>query len=185
MSRPSTQWFLAEQNPWRGTAYETNPHPASVPSFAPHLARLPAAVSHATGLEASAAGLPQPTPPYPLVGPRRRLVSPGPLLVQRRLPGRALRDRPRLLRRLVPQAPPARPHLLRLSEGPDTLAPDRLAGPGRRRPPTPGVSLRLLLAVSRLRPHRLRRHPAGLPAAPSWSSAWVKRARTSRPPCCG
>src|SRR5437588_440597 len=62
--------------------------------------------SHAGRLEASPSG-PRPTPPADALGP----ASPAaghhqPDLVLRRIPGRTLRGRPRLLRRLPQQTPP-------------------------------------------------------------------------------
>src|SRR5262245_6331117 len=74
-------------------------------------------LSHTAGLEASAAGH--------AAAPRQTLAAAavavrlaGHDLVRRRLHAGALRDRPRLLRRLTPAAPAPGPNLRRLREGP-------------------------------------------------------------------
>src|SRR5439155_8051132 len=132
---------------------------------APLVLGLPAALPDAAGLEASSRRLGG-LRCDPLDGPTTAVRAAPHDLVRRRLARRALRDRPGLLRRIVPEAAPPGQDPRGLSEG-TGARPGPGAAPGRgRRPWPPGAGLCRAPGRGRLCPPGLRWHAPELPAHP-------------------
>src|SRR5439155_19223937 len=125
------------------------------------LGPLLATLSQPAGVQASPAG-PRPRRRPALVHPRPDHGPVGHDLVYRRLPGRALRDRPRLLRRRPPEAQAPRPDCAGLPEAAGPAACGLPAGPRRRVPAASGGRPGRGAGNRRLHRPGLIRLPAGV-----------------------
>src|SRR6516164_6597802 len=145
------------------TAYGSADQGKPAAGGGPLARRLLAAFSHPRPVEASPPGARAPAavpmgPAAPGTGPARTHLG------LRRLRPRALRDRPRLRRRLPAQTPPARQDRVRLPEGAGPAADARPSRPGRRGAAARAGGAGRPLARRGLRAAGLRRHAPGVPS---------------------